>query len=200
MQERVALVFLIGEDAQYSSRLPRFLASGRWDALRLKDRLDSVGRLSLQEQPINPAHDLRFLGHDLWLAVLTLAIPEEVLVRHGHLSVRKPLALTPCDVFGDVATLLLRQRGHDREQQLAFGIQRVDVLFLKVDLYAMLFQKPNGRQAVHRISGKAGNGLGDDEVNFPCEGLLNHVVELLALFRAGAGNASVGVDPHKFPV
>ena len=109
LQERVALVFLIGEDAQYSSRLPRFLASGRWDALRLKARLDSVGRLSLQEQPINPAHDLRFLGHDLWLAILTLAIPEEVLVRHGHLAVRKPLALAPGDVFGDVAAFLLRQ-------------------------------------------------------------------------------------------
>ena len=59
-----------------------------------------------------------------------------------------------------------RYRGNDGQQHLALAVQRVDVLFLKIDLHAVFFQFSDGGQRVHSISGKAGDALGDDQVDF----------------------------------
>jgi len=52
----------------------------------------------------------------------------------------------------------------------------------------MLLQEPDGREAVHGVSGQAGNRLRDDKVDLAREGVLNHVVKLLALAGTGAGD------------
>ena len=90
----------------------------------------------------------------------------ELSVGHGHLAVRKAFPHTPCHVFGNIAAFFLRNAGHDGQQHLALAVQRVDVLFFKIDLHAVLLQLADGGQCVHSISGKAGDAFGDDQVDF----------------------------------
>ena len=65
---------------QDGRRLPRFPPSGRGDMFFFQHALDAIGRLPFEEQSVDAPHHLRFFRHDLWLAVLALAIAEEVLV------------------------------------------------------------------------------------------------------------------------
>ena len=55
-------------------------------------------------------------------------------------------------IFQHGAGLLLRQRRHDGDEKLALGVQRVDVLFLEIDLHAFLLQLPDLGEAVHCVS------------------------------------------------
>ena len=82
----------------------------------------------------------------------------------------------------------------------ALAVQRVDVLFLEVDLHAVFFQFSNGSQRVHGISGEAGDALGDDQVNPARQRILNHAVKTLALFGAHARNALIRIHIHELPV
>ena len=70
----------------------------------------------------------------------------------------------------------------------------IDILFLKKDLDATLFQCANGRQGVHSISGKAGNGFCNDEVDFPgqriFDGLRHRPRKGRAARARGAGGRS----------
>ena len=59
-------------------------------------------------------------------------------------TVRKPFPLAPCDVLGNGAAFLLRQRRHDRYEQFALTVKRVDVFFLKVNLDALFFEFTDG--------------------------------------------------------
>lgn len=56
-------------------------------------------------------------------------------------------------------------------------MQRVDVLFLEVDLHAFLLQFPDRCEAVHRIPCKPAHGLGDDKVKLPVQRVLYHFIE-----------------------
>ena len=88
--------------------------------------LDAIGRLPFEEQSVDAPHHLRFFRYDLRFAIFALAVTEEVLVGHGNLAVGKALPLAPGHVFRDAAALFLRKAGHDCNEQLALGVQRVD--------------------------------------------------------------------------
>ena len=76
-------------------------------------------------------------------------------IRQADLPIGESLSLAPRDVLRNGAALLLRQRGHDGNQQFALAVQGVDVLLLEVDLHALLLQLADGHQAVYGIPGKA---------------------------------------------
>ena len=177
-----------------------FPKAGDAERYRFQHALDAIGRLPFEEQSVDAPHHLRFFRHDLWLAVLALAVTEEVLVGHGNLAVCEALPLAPCHVFRDAAALFLCKAGHDRDEQLTLGVQRIDVFFLEVHLDALFLELTHGGQAVHSVAGKAGNGLGDDEVDFPGQCVGDHLVEALAPFGVRAGDALVGVHPGERPV
>ena len=146
-----------------------------------------MGRASLQEEAVNPADGLRLFLVDDEVPVLAPVVAQEPLERHRDLAVRETLPLPPGAVLRDAPALLLRQRGHDGQQQLALAVKRPDVLFLKVALHPVLLQLPDGREAVHRVPCEAGDALGDDEVDGAGKGVLHHFVESVALFRVAAG-------------
>ena len=64
----------------------------------------------------------------------------------------------------------------------------------------MLLQLADGGQAVHGVAGKAAHRLGDDEVDFPGEGIGDHLIETSPALCVRAGNALIRIDRHKFPL
>ena len=164
LQAGIAFVLFVGKDVLHRPVPPGLLPRGRRDVPVRQIFRNGVGRLPLHEQPVDEPHRLRFFRHNFHLPFLPLPVYEEGTVGQADLAVRKPLPLPPCHVFGNGAGLFLRQRGHDGDEELALGVQRVDILFLEVDLHAFLLQLPNRGEAVHRVPCKPAHGLGDDEV------------------------------------
>ena len=95
---------------------------------------------------------------------------------------------------------LLSKARHDRKEHLAFGIQRVYGLLLKIDWNVLVLELPDVLEAVESVSGKSADGLGDDHVNVSGHALVNHAVELVTLFGVGTGDAIVRKYACQLPV
>lgn len=94
---------------------------------------------------------------------------------------------------------LLGKARHDRDQHLAFSVQRVDGFLLKINRYVFVFQLPDVLEAVESVSGKSADGLGDDHVDVSGHALVDHSVEFVTLFCVGTGNTVVCKYARKFP-
>ena len=143
-----------------------FLAGGGGYPFPGKKAGNRTCGLSAEKQAVNPADGFRFLRHNLRQTVVALPIAQEVAVRQADLSIGETLSLSPGDVLRNGAALLLRQGGHDGNQQFALAVQGVDVFFLEVDLHTLLFQLTDGHQAVYGVPGKPADGFRHDEVDF----------------------------------
>ena len=121
-----------------------------------------IHRPAADKQLVDQAHSFGFFRNDLRQTVRTFTVSEKRFVRQADLSVREALSLPPSDILGNTSAFLLRQRGHDRYQQLAFAVKGVDVFLLKIDLGAVLFELANSGQAVNGVAGKTADGFGDD--------------------------------------
>ena len=200
LKECRSLIFFIRENALYYAGSPLAFPGGRWDAVSGEGFGNGVAGLALHKKGIDAADDLGFVLHHLRKPVRPLSIAEELFIGEVDLAVREPLALAPGDVLRKGAAFLLGQRGHDGDKQLALAVEGPDVLLFKVDLHTMLLQLADGGQAVHRVSGKAAHRLGDDEIDFPCEGVGDHLIETSPALCVRTGNAFVRIYGHKFPV
>lgn len=72
-------------------------------------------------------------------------------------------------------------------------------LFLEKHLDTVVFELPYGREAVDGASSEAGDGFGDDEVDFAVGRVSDHVFESFTVFRGCPGDAFVSVDFHESP-
>src|SRR5699024_4437263 len=109
LQERIALVFLVGEDAANRSRIPFILAARRLDAVGGQPGGDAVRRHTLQEHTVDAADDDRFVLIQNQIAVRTPVVAEEPFEGYGDLSVCKPFSLAPGAVLRNAAAFLLCQ-------------------------------------------------------------------------------------------
>ena len=80
-----------------------------------------------------------------------LELAKKLAVRQADLAVREPFPLTPCDVLGNGARLLLSQRGHDGDEQFTFGVQRENVFFLEENLNAFFLQLADGDKCISSL-------------------------------------------------
>lgn len=149
-------------------------------------------RLPKQKHPVDPLDQFRLFGVDHEVAVGPHVVAEEPFERNGHLAVSEPLSLTPGAVLRDRTAFFLGKRGHDGQQKFAFAVERPDVLFLEIDLNAMLLQLADGGEAVDRVAGEMADRLCDDQVDLPGEGVGHHAFEALTLFGVRPGDALVG--------
>ena len=146
---------------------------------------------------INEANHLGFLFDHLGQSVFALFEAEKLLVANADFSICKTLALAPCHVVGNGAAFFLSNAGHDGDQQLALSIQRIDALFFKIYCNPAFLELADGSQGINRISGKAGDGLCENQVDLSIKGILYHAIEPFALFGVGAGDALVRIYLHK---
>ncbi|BAR05085.1 hypothetical protein PSDT_0565 [Parascardovia denticolens DSM 10105 = JCM 12538] len=118
----------------------------------------------MQEKPVDSLHGFRFLRIDDELAVWSAVIAEESVKWNRHLAVRESLPLSPGAVLGNAPGFLLRNAAHDGDEQLALAVEGPDVFFLEIALNAMLFEFPDGGQAVDCVPGEPADGLGENDV------------------------------------
>lgn len=97
----------------------------------------------------------------------------------GHL-----LADGPFDVLGDGAAFLLSHGTIEGQEHLAVGVQGVDVLALEVDPHRRTeaLEGVDAVQCVDGVPGEAGDGFGDDVVESSLAGVVDHAVEICAVF------------------
>jgi hypothetical protein len=64
----------------------------------------------------------------------------------------------------------------------------------------VILQLSNGGKAVDRVSGESADRLGDNQVDFPCQCIIDHGSEADSLFRSCSGDSFIGVDLDEFPI
>ena len=79
----------------------------------------------------------------------------------------------------------------DGHKKLTIALEGIDVLLLKYDADPHELQLTNIFDALCRISGKPGDGLGDDVVDLTPPAIPDHSLELITFICSGAGNALV---------
>ena len=132
LQQRVALVLLVFQNAQHHRLAPVLLSAGRGHAVLREDFRNGIRRVPLEKERVDSPHDLCLFLIDHQIAVRAAVVAEEASEGHGDLAVSEVLALTPDTVFGNAPAFLLRQRGHDGNHQLTLAVEGQDVLFLRV--------------------------------------------------------------------
>ena len=98
------------------------------------------------------------------------------------------------DILTDRGRLLLGNGGHDGDEDFAFGVERVDVLFFKIDSYVLLFQQPDILETIQRVAGETTDGFSNDQVNFMLQTVINHLQKLWALFCLSTADALIRKD------
>lgn len=87
----------------------------------------------------------------------------------------------------------------DGDVKFRCRIDAVQVLFLKVHIHFDFPQHPGDFDAVKGVSRKPADGFHNNHVHLAAPALANQLVELIALFHTGAGDALVGINPRQFP-
>ena len=146
-----------------------------------------VGR-ALQKHIVDAPDDLGLLRIHHQLAVCVSVVAEEPVEWDCNFAVCKAFSLSPCAVLGNAAAFLLRQRAHDRNEQLALAVESPDVFFFKIALDAFFLELSDGRQAVRGVAGKAADALGDDQTNPSGQCVRDYSLEALTALGAGAGD------------
>ena len=200
LEQRVAFVFLVRQNAQDGALPPVCLPAGCQYAHLIQHATDADGCHAFHELPVDETHDAGFLLIDHQVPVFSLVVTQEDAVGHRHLSVRHPLSVAPGDVFRDGTRFLLSQAAHDGDQQLALAVEGVDVLLLEKALAAVLLQLAVGRQAVHRVAGKPTDGLGDDQIDLSGQCVRDHLIEAVPVPGGHGADTLIGVDLYEVPV
>ena len=108
-----------------------------------------MGKVVIMDHPLIQ-HKIGFIRRidtgtrDFRQTISALTVAQEMLVGQRDLSIGHAFTLAPGDVERYAPALLLGEAGHDGQKQLALGIEGPYVLFLKIDLGAMLFQLTDG--------------------------------------------------------
>ena len=111
-----------------------------------------------------------------------------------------PFLYAPFDVPRYGLALLLCQRCHDCRDHLTGYLTGVNTLFLELNTDTEFFEFSDSRKAILCISGKSGNGLDQNPVDFSFAAILYHALKIFALFNRRAGNALIGIDIDHFPI
>ena len=72
------------------------------------------------------------------------------------------------------------------------------MLFFKLNLDAQLLQVTDGLQQIHRVSRKAGDGFGQDDVDVACLAFSQHFLKLRPV-DLGTGDAVIGIHASVHP-
>ena len=122
LQERIAFVLFVGKDGFHHCLAPYLFAARRWYAFSRQNFGYLVRRPALKEKPVDFPYNFRLFLIDDKVPVLSPVIAEEPSERNRDLTVCEPLPHAPGAVFRNAPAFLLRQRGHDGDQQLASTI------------------------------------------------------------------------------
>lgn len=113
-------------------------------------------------------------------------LAQEVLISETEPALPVAHADALSHVAADGFALGLGEGTQAGEDHLAVHIRGVNVFFLKDDRNAPAFEDPHVLDAVQGVTGKAGNGFRQDEVDFLLPAQFNHFVKLISFLGADA--------------
>ena len=110
------------------------------------------------------------------------------------------LPLAPADIGADALTFRLGEGAQHGDEDLAVRLHGVDVFLFEDDCDTQFPESPDIVQAVYRISGKAGDGLGQDDIDFLTLALADHLQKFRALSGRSSCDALIGKNACHRPV
>ncbi len=133
---------------------------------------------------------LAMYANEYRMVYTTRSTSEKLFIRQADFAVLEAAAHAPRYIFGYASGFFLCQAGHYRYQQFAFGIQRVNILFLEIDLHAFFFKFSHSCQRIHSIPGEAADAFcfGQNQIDFSGKRVGDHSIEPVAALRARPGN------------
>ena len=155
LQQGIALVFLICQDALYRPRIPAFLFCRSFQPSGSQLPGNGVEGIPVQEQAVNQFHRLGLFPVDDQIPIRPFVIAQKMPVGNTHLAVSEPLPMPPGDVFRNAPAFFLCQAAHDGDKEFALGIERPDVFLLEINLDALILELAYRCQAVNCVSDKA---------------------------------------------
>ena len=200
LKQGVPAVFFVGEDGAQVAGGPFRRPGSIADTAGLQ-RLADVLYASSGKVPFkDSANDFGFFGDDHGGAIRPFFVAQHGLVLECDLAVLDGLTLAPADISGDGFTFGLGEGGVERNEELAFRINGVDVLLLEDHGDAETSQLTGIADGVQRISGEAGDRLGENHVDFALPALADHAKELFAPAGGGSCDTLVREDVHHRPI
>ena len=115
------------------------------------------------------------------------------------LAFRKAFSHAPLHVFRNAVAFLLCNGSQNGKQHFGGGTGGIQIVFIKKNVYAKFLESSDILQAVHRVTGKAGNTFCNDIVYFPGFAVSNHPLELHTFFSGRTTQALVCIDTGQFP-
>ena len=200
LKQGVPAVFFVGEDGAQVAGGPFRRPGSIADTAGLQRLADVLYAFSGKVAFKNPTNRLCFFRNDLRITIHPFLIAQHGFILKGDLAVLDGLTLAPADIGRDGFTLGLSEGGVERNEELTFRINGVDVLFLEDHGNAETSQLTGIADGVQRISGEAGDRLGEDHVDFALPALADHAKELLAPAGGGSCDALVREDVHHRPI
>ena len=123
LEQGAALVFFIRQNGFDRPAVPDIVSGGAFDAQFRQLLCDGGEGKPCEELSVDDSHRVGFLLVDDQFSALTPVVAEEAAEGNHGLAVCETLVPAPGDVEGNAPAFLLRQRGHDRNQQ--FPIERL---------------------------------------------------------------------------
>lgn len=194
----IAAIPFIPKDVRHLGGAPEGFPGLSFDAAAVKVAGDLRCRLAAQVVFKHHADDgrLRFIDHQCLFhqpeTVWSVAV--HILTRLHPFHDGKPL------VLGNSLGLLLRNGREGIEEHFIPEGQSVDSLFLELHPHAEQLQLPDIFQRLLGVSGEAGDGLGDDQVDLVLFAHLDHSLEFGSVLRFHARQPFIREDLHQFPL
>ena len=140
LEERIAFVFLVRENAADRALAPVLATAGCRDAPARELGGDGVEGVAREEEAVDFLDGLSLLAVHDEVSVRAFVVTEETLVGHADLAVGEAFPLAPGRVFGDAAAFFLREGAHDGDEEFALRVKRPDV-FLACPPTIRLFKR-----------------------------------------------------------
>ena len=109
------------------------------------------------------------------------------------------VADTCCHVFGDGLAFCLSEHTHCGQEHFVGHLGGVDTFLFEDDRNTHRLELTDVNQSIHGVSGEAGDGLGDDDIDFALFTELNHLFEVLTLLSGSACDTLIGEDVYEPP-
>ena len=197
--EGVPHIFLIGKHPVNGSGAPCHFPCYRRNALSFQNPFDAVTAVAFQIQLVNPPHQLRFFRYDHKISVFIFRIAQKSAVVHHDLSFLKLPYNTPMTVFADIPAFFLCLTAQYGQKQFSAALHGIDAFFLEYDRDILFFQLSDVSQGIHRISGKAADGLCQYHIDFSCHTVLDHCLKIQTFFGTGGTFPIIGINASQFP-
>ena len=127
---------------------------------------------ALQIEPKNQPHRIGVpIGHQLSIQAI---VAQDAVIAQVIRPTTEPLPVGPLDIFRDAAALVLRNGGHQGEQEGTGGVIGPQMLLFKLHGHVFKHQHVRIPLALRHVPGKPGDAFTEDTVDFPLPGVLQH--------------------------